>query len=510
MGCNLFGLRGEKERMLFRKKMYDNHDSNRKQLDYKWRDFTTAVETLTKEIAAITYDGMSLPVIKLRHGAIDVGDRYLLPDPYRFATVENLFTPLPVPNIPEIPKPPVIQLPTDQYSSWYLESEKGQPSLLENELARRRKTLAQVDELRARIEEKRKTFEDVFVKETVKLQELRQQLLAEDPEAIAMLIELANRRNWLPAGLRRDFKAWVDPEAKVVLTELRFPDYSNYKFAIGELKNGKPKYASATENKRILRGTLYSIVIRSGYIASLVLDGTSYQTVAVNVVQDWFDRATGAPRSGVICSLQAQSSDLTGLNLTQVDPEICFKHLKGISVPSMETLSPIRPIFILNKNDERFVEGRDLRELLETEQNLAAMPWEDFEHLVAQLFEWEFAKDGIEVRVTRASRDRGVDAILFDPDPLRGGKFVLQAKRYTNPVDVAAVRDLYGTVMNEGANRGILITTSSYGPDSYEFAKNKPLSLVDGPNLLQMLQRHGRKFRLDLVEARRLLKEMDQ
>jgi restriction system protein len=83
-------------------------------------------------------------------------------------------------------------------------------------------------------------------------------------------------------------------------------------------------------------------------------------------------------------------------------------------------------------------------------------------------------------------------------------KFVLQAKRYTRPVDVAAVRDLYGTVMNEGANRGILVTTSSYGPDSYEFAKGKPLSLVDGPNLIAMLKRHGRNFRIDLGETRRM------
>ena len=44
--------------------MYDNYDSNRKQLDYKWKDFATAVETLTKDVTAITYDGMSLPVMK--------------------------------------------------------------------------------------------------------------------------------------------------------------------------------------------------------------------------------------------------------------------------------------------------------------------------------------------------------------------------------------------------------------------------------------------------------------
>jgi restriction system protein len=143
---------------------------------------------------------------------------------------------------------------------------------------------------------------------------------------------------------------------------------------------------------------------------------------------------------------------------------------------------------------------------LTAEENLASIPWEDFEHLVRQLFEWEFGRDGVEVKVTRASRDRGVDAIMFDPDPLRGGKYVLQAKRYTRTVDVAAVRDLYGTVVNEGANRGILVTTSGFGPDSYDFAKDKPLSLVDGPNLVAMLRRHGRNYRINLAEARAIEK----
>jgi restriction system protein len=51
---------------------------------------------------------------------------------------------------------------------------------------------------------------------------------------------------------------------------------------------------------------------------------------------------------------------------------------------------------------------------------------------------------------------------------------------------------------------GILVTTSSYGPDAYDFAKDKPLSLVDGPNLIALLQKHGRRYRIDLAEARRL------
>jgi restriction system protein len=133
------------------------------------------------------------------------------------------------------------------------------------------------------------------------------------------------------------------------------------------------------------------------------------------------------------------------------------------------------------------------------------MPWDDFEHLIRELFEKEFAHDGVEVRVTQASRDRGVDALLFDPDPVRGGKYVIQAKRYSMTVDVSAVRDLYGTLLNEGANRGILVTTSGYGPDAYDFAKDKPLTLIDGPRLLHMLQKHGYNFRVDLKEARRFL-----
>jgi restriction system protein len=218
----------------------------------------------------------------------------------------------------------------------------------------------------------------------------------------------------------------------------------------------------------------------------------------------WHDVATGQAKEGIIASLQAQKSEIAELNIYRVDPKACFRHLKGLSTPSMEDVTAIRPIFTLNKDDGRIVEGRDVDRAMEPEANIAAMPWEDFEHLVRQLFEWEFGRGGVEVKVTQASRERGVDAIMFDPDPIRGGKYVLQAKRYTRTVDVAAVRDLYGTVVNEGANRGILVTTSSYGPDAYAFAKDKPLSLIDGPNLVAMLKTHGRRYRIDLAEARRL------
>ena len=180
-----------------------------------------------------------------------------------------------------------------------------------------------------------------------------------------------------------------------------------------------------------------------------------------------------------------------------------------LSTADVVAMAYARKRLLHGRRLDRIIEGREVAEGLEADANLAAMPWDDFEHLVRQLYEWEFGKNGAEVKVTRSSRDRGVDAIVFDPDPLRGGKFVIQAKRYTRPVDVAAVRDLYGTLLNEGANRGILVTTSSYGPDAYAFARDKPISLVDGPNLIAMLRKHGRSYKIDLAEARRLAASAD-
>ena len=162
---------------------------------------------------------------------------------------------------------------------------------------------------------------------------------------------------------------------------------------------------------------------------------------------------------------------------------------------------------MLNKEDERFIEGYSVVDSINEGVNLAAIDWKDFENLISEVFGQEFSSNGGEVKITQASRDGGVDAVAFDPDPIRGGKIVIQAKRYTNVVGVSAVRDLYGTLMNEGAMKGILVTTSYFGNDAYDFANGKPIQLIDGGQLLGLLERHGHKARIDLKEAKAILNE---
>lgn len=45
--------------------------------------------------------------------------------------------------------------------------------------------------------------------------------------------------------------------------------------------------------------------------------------------------------------------------------------------------------------------------------------------------------------------------------------------------------------MNEGASKGILVTTADYGPDAYQFATGETLTLLNGANLLHLMEKHA-------------------
>jgi restriction system protein len=420
----------------------------------------------------------------------------------------DVLTPLPVPKFPhfpsrphgDIPQPPVNALfgfgkPSTPDRSGY------DPRILDKEKRLKEKT-------ETRRQEFQKKHEDI----QVQFQAVRDKCATNDYESIRFLIKLSHARHTLPYVLRKLWEVDIDQAARILLCTFEIPDFRSLSIVKkrGKSWNANHSPVSAAERKRLTENMIYSLCLRSAYLAAKSDEGNWFDTVAVNAVQKWNDPATGQQREGIIGSIQATKAEIAEIMIDQVDAKACFRHLKGLSTPSTETVAAIRPIFVLDKNDQRIVQNKDVAKDLEIEANIAAMPWEDFEQLVRQLFEWEFGRNGVEVKVFRLSRDHGVDAVMYDPDPLRGGKYVLQAKRYTRPVDVAAVRDLYGTVVNEGANRGILVTTSSFGPDSYDFAKDKPISLVDGPNLIAMLRKHGRNYRIDLEEARRLAKLQDQ
>lgn len=324
-----------------------------------------------------------------------------------------------------------------------------------------------------------------------------------------MIIDNTNNPTWWPKAVEYDFV--FNPDTMLLLVNYPLPslDYVSY-LKIKEIKYNHLnrlvtiKKISHKEFNYLYETLLYQSVLKSIYEIYSYNNHTVIDCVVYNGWVDSIDPATGLFVNKCILSIAANRDEFNQIDLLHVDAKACFRRLKGIAASKLHSLTPIAPILNLRKDDKRFIDSHAIIDSIQEAQNLSSMEWADFEHLIRELFEREFAKFGGEVKVTRASRDGGVDAVAFDPDPIRGGKIVIQAKRYTNTVGVSAVRDLYGTLVNEGAMKGILVTTSDYGPDAFEFAKGKPLTLLNGSNLLHLIQSHGYQAKIDLTESKNL------
>jgi restriction system protein len=220
------------------------------------------------------------------------------------------------------------------------------------------------------------------------------------------------------------------------------------------------KHLSEANAAKLYDDLVYQVALRTMHELFESDQANAITSVVFNGYVTATDKATGNEATACIISVQTSKETLKGINLANVEPKACFRQLRGVGSSKLHSITPVAPIINVRRDDERFIQAYAVADRLNEGFNLAAMDWEDFEHLIREIFEKEFTASGGEVRVTQASRDGGVDAVAFDPDPIRGGKIVIQAKRYAYTVGVSAVRDLYGTLMNEGATKGILVTTS--------------------------------------------------
>ncbi|MER6955661.1 restriction endonuclease [Streptomyces sp. NPDC000618] len=212
------------------------------------------------------------------------------------------------------------------------------------------------------------------------------------------------------------------------------------------------------------------------------------ESVTLNGFVDEHDPTTGRRGHIFLATIMAPRSSFRGLHLAQVDAVSCLTDgLRGQLSARPDQLAPVRP-----SRRPHDVGNRVVAHGSDEEPDLYDMDPIAFENLVAELFR----AMGMQAVTTQRSNDGGVDVDATDPTPIRGGKIVVQVKRYRNTVPPTAVRDLYGTVQDAGANKGVLVTTSGFGPGSHTFANGKPLELISGTELVDLLHRHGLRGRL--------------
>lgn len=313
-----------------------------------------------------------------------------------------------------------------------------------------------------------------------------------EPKAVTQFFSFVLNSSRYPNWIKNHFRLQYSESSHLLAVELALPDidvipiaksYRYIRSSDSIRMTGQTKHAI----HQIYTSIISQIALRTIYEICSSDHRRAVDTIGFNGVVHSIDPATGLAIKPCILSVQTSIEDFNQLNLAEIDPAKCLKHLSATVSNSPEEVQGIRPVINMDWNDPRFISESDALSGLDQRPNLMNLNPYEFEALVQNLF----SKMGLETKQTRSSRDGGVDCVAFDPRPVLGGKIVIQAKRYKNTVGVAAVRDLYGTMQNEGATKGILVTTSGYGSASYQFAKNKPLELIDGPRLLWLLKTHA-------------------
>lgn len=324
------------------------------------------------------------------------------------------------------------------------------------------------------------------------VERFKQDFAAGSPSAIVEYFSMVLASSSYPEDFPQHAKVAYIPESKQLVVEYDLPSLEIIP-VVGSYKYIKTK-DEVTETVRPLvqRKLLYSSVIAQVTLRTLKelfkSDHTGFvETIIFNGYVTAIDKGTGRPLRTCLVTVRTSRDIFMQLELSKVDPLACLKVLNASVSKSPAELAPVRPVLEFNMVDPRFIEETDVLSELDQRPNLMDLTFLEFESLITNLFQ----KMGLETRLTQASRDGGVDCVAYDPRPIFGGKVVIQAKRYKHTVGVSAVRDLFGTVQNEGASKGILVTTSGYGKASFEFAEGKPLELLSGSNLLYLLKEYA-------------------
>ncbi|MFD6971068.1 restriction endonuclease [Streptomyces sp. NPDC059979] len=302
-----------------------------------------------------------------------------------------------------------------------------------------------------------------------------------------------------PEALPRQVAAAYDPAVRQLVLDWELPGYAVVPEAravqyLPSTDQDKVKPRPVTERRALYRDLLAQcllLVVRELYAADEfgVLD-----SVVVNGFVDCHDPVTGQEARFVLATVPAARNAFAGLRLEQVSAVDCLvSGLGGQLSARPDLLTAVRPGRRPDEVGGGVVShGGHAGDTDEDEPDLFVMDPIAFENLVAELFR----AMGMEAVTTQRSGDGGVDVEAVDPAPIRGGRIVVQVKRYRNTVPPTAVRDLYGTVQDKGANKGVLVTTASFGPGSYTFANGKPLELVPGTDLVDLLRQYGLRGRL--------------
>lgn len=132
-----------------------------------------------------------------------------------------------------------------------------------------------------------------------------------------------------------------------------------------------------------------------------------------------------------------------------------------------------------------YLRARQRAKLLDVQNSLEsirALSWQQFEQLVGEAFR---RQGYVLVEHGGGGPDDGIDLMLH-----RAGETILvQCKQWrARQVGVSVVREQFGILTARNADAVFIVTSGNFTGEAEMFARGKPIRLIDGPELLELVR----------------------
>lgn len=309
-------------------------------------------------------------------------------------------------------------------------------------------------------------------------------------ESVERYLSAVSERVPLPQDLPRVAEIAYSPRGEQVVARVELPGtdvvplVARHSYVVSKdehRETARPK----TQVAQLYRSIVSQIALL--YLRDLFDADPVLQIVDVNAHVHATNPATGHREYPCLISVTVERTVFDNLNLHEVSPQDCLRHLNALVSRHPYEVEPVTPIREFDLTRFAFVDGLDAVSRLDSRPDLMEMTPTEFEHFVRQVFE----AMGMEGWTTERTGDDGIDAVVLNRDPIIGGLTVVQAKKYSRVLGVSHIRELVGAMDEKRAGRGILVTTSWFTSGCWTKAKdNGRIELIDGARLCALTRDH--------------------
>lgn len=174
------------------------------------------------------------------------------------------------------------------------------------------------------------------------------------------------------------------------------------------------------------------------------------------------------------------------ISLKFIIPSITFGHpvldtlAKTTAAPQVAWLSVLFLIPAVRSAFNSFRKSKHL-DRQSSIDSIRSQSWKEFEELLAEAYR----RKGYRVAEnTYGGADGGIDLRL----ERNGNRYLVQCKQWkSSKVGVNIVREMYGVMTHEKADGVIIVSSGMFTEEAKTFASGKPVDLVEGHQLIEMI-----------------------